>query len=93
MASFSMNKEFEVVEEITSETLERVRLLAVTDTFKARSVKYRHPRFKNRFSPPLYTVSFRCVDASFEGRLQTQAEDSMEALDRVLRETYLEVTA
>jgi hypothetical protein len=84
MATFTLDANYEVVEEITSETIEKIRLLALPGTLKSRSVKYRHPRFKNRFSPTNFMVSFR-----LDGMLQSQCESSMEALDRALTETYL----
>lgn len=84
MAVFTMEKQYEVVEDVTSPTIEEVRARAIPGTLKARSMKYRHPRFKTKFSSPTYIVSFR-----HEGGFQSYCEDTMEALDAALRENFL----
>lgn len=84
MATFTMAKEYEVREELDSPTLEAVRAIAAPGTFKAFSTKYRHPRYKTMFSSPSFCASFR-----FDGKACSEAEDSLEALEKTLSEYYL----
>ena len=87
MATFTMDQKYEVREELDSPTLQSVRALAAPGTFKAFSTKYRHPRYKTMFSSPSYCVSFR-----LDGKVYSEAEDSLEAPEKSLRDCYLEAS-
>lgn len=84
MATFILSKEYEVREDLDSPTLQAVRELADKGTFKAYTMKLRHPRYKTKFSSPSFYASFR-----LDGKQYSEAEDSLEALEKGLVEFYL----
>lgn len=84
MATFIMSKEYDVREDLDSPTLQAVRARAEEGTFKAYTHKLRHPRYKSKFSSPSFIASFR-----WDGKLCSESEDSLEALEKVLVEYYL----
>lgn len=79
-----MSSAYEVRENIDSSTLRAVRNLADEGTFQAFSLKYRHPRFKTRFSPPSFIAWFLLDD-----KRMSEVADSLENLDQELITGYL----
>jgi hypothetical protein len=84
LKGFIEEKQYEIVEDVASPTIEEVRARATPGTLHARSIKYRHPQYESKFSKPTYVVSFR-----HERGFTSYAEDTLAALDTALRDKFL----
>jgi hypothetical protein len=75
-----MSSAYEVREKIDSSTLQAVRAIADSGAFEAYSLKYRHPRFKSRFSSPSFIAWFK-----LNGQRMSEVADSLDDLDQELQ--------
>lgn len=83
MALFITEKQYEIREPIDSRVITQLRGSPAVDKFKAFSLKYRHPKLKNKFSIPSFCVTF-----SKEGARCSEIASSLDALDTELTKLY-----
>jgi hypothetical protein len=84
MAVFIAEAEYEIREPIHSDVLTQLRALPSVSKFSAFSLKYRHPRIKQKFAKPSFCATF-----SMDGTRYSEIAESLEALDAELIKLYL----